>query len=281
MAFTPFLCRWQQALFFVGTISVLLFSFLHAVRDAAKHVLARLAAAFGSKHLSDSFSLNQKTDTESHSLVKRAGTVNYENAWANGVCKLQKIQHGNPNPPMVVQEVFDDLGWTIADDFDRETPKELAYIHGRETEDLSETKKAFTALKLDPFARQYLNTYDPNYSERKIPMPTKEELREHVPEFNRWSDVVWFLWAKSAAGDAKNLRYIVRDSVTNFNTKGIVDPITGSETNAFYPPWPGKTFELSKPPLDCGKIENGGRPGKSATWNHAWSRYCLDDSGSQ
>ncbi len=91
-----------------------------------------------------------------------------------------------------------------------------------------------------------------------MPAPTKEELREHVPELNRWSDVVWFLWAKYAGGDAKNLRYIVRDVVTNLNTKGVIDQITGSETNAFYLPWPGKTFDISKPPSDCGKSRTEG-----------------------
>lgn len=144
MAFIPFLCHWQQALFLVGTISVLLFSFLHAgtsisgtirpievrneadlARDGPKHVLARIAVAFGSKHFGVSFSLNQKTDIKSHSLIKRAGTLSYENAWASGVGKLQKIQQGNPNPPIVVQDDFDDSGWTIADDFDREIPKGL------------------------------------------------------------------------------------------------------------------------------------------------------------
>lgn len=79
-------------------------------------------------------------------------------------------------------------------------------------------------LRQDPSGGQYLETYVPKYGvifasqnispeqtiiqdriERKMPAPTKEELREHVPELNRWSDVVWFLWAKYAGVDAKKI----------------------------------------------------------------------------
>lgn len=95
------------------------------VHDGPEHVLARNAVASGSKHVVDSSRFHRRTDVNNRSLVKRAGTLSYENAWANGAAKLQKIQQGNPNPPRVVQEDFDDSGWTIADDFDREIPKEL------------------------------------------------------------------------------------------------------------------------------------------------------------
>ncbi len=144
MVSISFQFRWQQALVVVGTISILLSAIVHVgrsgsgsihpieirnvtnlVHDGPKDVLARTAVAFGSKHVVDSFRLHQRTDANNRSLVKRAGTLSYETAWANGAGKLQRIQQGNPHPPIVVQEDFDDSGWTIADDFDREIPKGL------------------------------------------------------------------------------------------------------------------------------------------------------------
>ncbi|KAI4206454.1 MAG: hypothetical protein LQ346_001080 [Caloplaca aetnensis] len=263
MVFIPFQFRWQQALFFVGTISLSLITRneTNLVHDGPEHVLARNAVASGSKHVVDSSRFHRRTDVNNRSLVKRAGTLSYENAWANGAAKLQKIQQGNPNPPRVVQEDFDDSGWTIADDFDREIPKELTSmaealkilpkpedIHRVEAHQYSEftNQNGDRHSGDDPSGGQYLETYVPKYGvifasqnispeqtiiqdriERKMPAPTKEELREHVPELNRWSD-------------------------------GIIDQITGSETNAFYLPWPGKTFDISKPPSDCGKSRTEG-----------------------
>ncbi|KAL8905941.1 MAG: hypothetical protein Q9207_002322 [Kuettlingeria erythrocarpa] len=290
MVSISFQFRWQLALCFVSIISVLLSAILHAsrsgsgsihpieirnetnlVHDGPKDVLARTAVAFGSKHVVDSFRLHHGTDVNNRSLVKRAGTLSYENAWANGAGKLQRIQQGNPNPPIVVQEDFDDSCWSIADDFDREIPKELTSmaealkifpkpedIHRVEAHQFSEftNQNGDRHSGDDPSGGQYLETYVPKYGvifasqntspeqniiqdriDRKMPAPTKEEL---------------------PGGDAKNLRYIVRNVVTNLNTKGIIDRITGSETNAFYFPWPGKTFDISKPPSDCGNSKTEG-----------------------
>lgn len=70
--------------------------------------------------------------------------------------------------------------------------------------------------------------------------------------------MVWFLWAKYAGNDAGNLRYIIRDNVVNDDTKGVIDQIFNSKTNALYQPWPGKTFDIRKPPSEQGKSKTEG-----------------------
>lgn len=82
--------------------------------------------------------------------------------------------------------------------------------------------------------------------QNNLPQLTEAQLRDHVPKLNRWSDVVWFVWAKQAGNQAGNLRYIFRDNVINDDTKGVIDQIFGIPSKSLDLPWPGKTFDVEK-----------------------------------
>lgn len=79
-----------------------------------------------------------------------------------------------------------------------------------------------------------------NYSPRtQVQPPTAE-----VPPLNRWSDIVWILWTRTAGSQAGKLRYIFRDGIANDVTRAIIDHITDSDPGAFRSPWPGKPFDM-------------------------------------
>lgn len=147
MSSNLFESRWPQAAFLVITLSIFIFSLLNAVgsgfgsiplieirneagtvQDITEHIVVTTAVSFGFRHVSDAFSPVQGTDgkDQDHDLKKRAGTLSYSDAWCKGARNLQTLQKGNPNGPVVVvQEDFEDSGWTIADDLPRSIPDDL------------------------------------------------------------------------------------------------------------------------------------------------------------
>lgn len=90
------------------------------------------------------------------------------------------------------------------------------------------------------------------------PQLTAAELKHQVPKLNRWSDVVWFIWAREAGNEAGNLRVIVRDNVINDDTKGVIDDIFTTITHAFHKPWPGTTFDIREPTSEDGSSQTEG-----------------------
>lgn len=80
-----------------------------------------------------------------------------------------------------------------------------------------------------------------NFSPRFKAGPTAE-----IPPMNRWSDIVWLLWAKEAGDQAKNLRFIFRDKVNGNVTRGIIERIHQLEDHpdTLDLPWPGHTYDM-------------------------------------
>ena len=76
------------------------------------------------------------------------------------------------------------------------------------------------------------------------PRPTPQELRRMIPRMNRWSDIVWFLWAKKTGEFADDLRYIVKDNIVNKPTRSVIDQVFGIPPNTLELKWPGKTFDV-------------------------------------
>ncbi|KAI4180494.1 MAG: hypothetical protein LQ346_006980 [Caloplaca aetnensis] len=74
----------------------------------------------------------------------------------------------------------------------------------------------------------------------------KAGSKEAVPEMNRWSDIVWLLWAQEAGDKAGNLRFIFRDKVRNDVTREIIERIHGLQENpdTLDLPWPGHKYDM-------------------------------------
>lgn len=74
----------------------------------------------------------------------------------------------------------------------------------------------------------------------EIPEGTKQ-FAQALPKINRWSDVVWSVWADTAGGAAGSLQYIFRDNIVTADTRAVIDEAI--EPKKFGDlAWPGKTF---------------------------------------
>ncbi|KAI4122663.1 MAG: hypothetical protein LQ341_007285 [Variospora aurantia] len=191
---------------------------------------------------------------------------------------------------MYTQKDFDSGGWTVQDDFPRDMTGDLkgaveAFQISSSPDDLRRIEttqsKPFTNQKdeyqKEPSSGSYLQSYIPKSGaiiasvntspqqniaqyRRSInePQLTAAELKHQVPKLNRWSDVVWFIWAREAGNEAGNLRVIVRDNVINDDTKGVIDDIFKTKTHAFHKPWPGTTFDIREPTSEDGSSQTEG-----------------------
>ncbi|KAI4269383.1 MAG: hypothetical protein L6R38_007485 [Xanthoria sp. 2 TBL-2021] len=69
-----------------------------------------------------------------------------------------------------------------------------------------------------------------------FPQATTQQLRKQLPAMQRWSDIVWYVWALTAKDKAGDLRYIFRDHV--------IDQIFKVPAYTLDFKWPGKTFDV-------------------------------------
>ena len=116
--------------------------------------------------------------------------------------------------------------------------------------------------------------------DNNLPPYTPAQYRAFTPKFRRWSDLVWFVWAKQAGEEAGNLRYIFRDNVINSDTKGVIDQIFKIPRNTFDQPWPpgpGKTFDVAT--TDAGKALLGTPHGSGIAWMMADHKDTLGERG--
>lgn len=105
------------------------------------------------------------------------------------------------------------------------------------------------------------------------PRPTPQELRRMIPRMNRWSDIVWFLWAKKTGAFADDLRYIVKDNIVNKPTRSVIDQVFGIPANTLELQWPGKTFDVRN--SDQGKALLGSPLGSGIAWVLADNKKVL------
>ncbi|KAL8721270.1 MAG: hypothetical protein Q9225_002012 [Loekoesia sp. 1 TL-2023] len=249
MSFALLKSRRQLAIFLITILLVIAFSFqdfvpfgsksahelntARTVPDTTRQDAGRIIVRNGSDNLNQSSSLIEGPDGEAHSHGKRAPeTLSYDQAVCKGVRNLKAIQQGNPNPPRFTQHDFDDGGWSLVSDFPRVIPDEL------------KTPVEKLGIPSNPAGLHRIAAQQ--YSDFTTMNGERSDLRDHVPKLNRWSDVVWFIWAKQAGNQAGNLRYIFRDNITNDDTRGVIDQIFGIPSKSLDLPWPGKTFDVEK-----------------------------------
>lgn len=72
-----------------------------------------------------------------------------------------------------------------------------------------------------------------------------EEANKRIPPLNRQSDVMWAVW-KAIARFPNDLRYIGRDTITNDDTRGIMNDIFKKGPMGKSVAWPGLTFEIDR-----------------------------------
>ncbi|KAL8755962.1 MAG: hypothetical protein Q9184_004652 [Pyrenodesmia sp. 2 TL-2023] len=90
----------------------------------------------------------------------------------------------------------------------------------------------------------------------RTPPPTAS-IQHLVPPFHRLSDANWFVWTQFEVNNPERLRFIAQDSITNHNTRRIIDLILQAHEGvrpdtAF--PWPGVSFQVG--------LENKGKNGE-------------------
>ncbi|MCJ1230750.1 hypothetical protein MMC12_007424 [Toensbergia leucococca] len=207
--------------------------------------------------------------------VKRADpiTLTLDDAKCKGERYLALIDNAaaNPQPP---RWTFADLhtnGWDIDPDAIAVSPavqqamstKGIPTDAGSNTARAADLKRSFLNVNnvvtppdggyfgsiINTAARAINARYNvsPKYcAGNNIPPPTAAEIATMIPPMNSWADVVWAIWADSAATagiDAGSLRYIFRDTVTNVNTRFIMEQVMGVDTpGALAIPWPGRVF---------------------------------------
>ncbi|KAL8757371.1 MAG: hypothetical protein Q9184_004224 [Pyrenodesmia sp. 2 TL-2023] len=79
------------------------------------------------------------------------------------------------------------------------------------------------------------------------PPPPPEFIPHRVPPFHRLSDANWFTWTQFEENHPERLRFLAQDTITNFNTIGIINLILQAHEGvrpgtAF--PWPGVSFQV-------------------------------------
>lgn len=98
----------------------------------------------------------------------------------------------------------------------------------------------------DPPSIYALNVYSPAYDvRRKFPALDDDRVQELVPPLNRFSDMIWTVWANGVGkADPGALRYIGHDSVNNPLSKLIMARVLNQRRGAALAPWPGETFSM-------------------------------------
>ncbi|KAL8669694.1 MAG: hypothetical protein Q9168_005723 [Polycauliona sp. 1 TL-2023] len=255
---------------------------VNAVQDTIPNIVKRVAIPFGQRSVSKPIDPSYLSDNVNASIFERAdpNPVILQPAVTNGKKFLGIIQNAQPRPAIWTQHDFDIGGWkdnpnNLPQTVDDTLAKVLKDLGLSTTEaDVDKTAaQQFVGFENmdceqiddDQSGGQYIMTYIPGggtmitnevispiqnaknyFSQMGMPPPTVPQLRKMIPRLNRWSDVVWFLWAKKAGGKAGDLRYILKDNVVNKGTRDIIDAIFGIPANTLDLPWPGKTFDVLK-----------------------------------
>ncbi|KAL8942063.1 MAG: hypothetical protein Q9216_001875 [Gyalolechia sp. 2 TL-2023] len=251
------------------------------VSNGRQKIAGRVASTFGPDSPTEYLGSIQELEGEGHFHRKRApNTLSYTDAVCKGEKYLGLIQQGSPTPPVFTQDDFKKGGWTedstfpqvIADDLKTpiqalgipSAPKDIRRISAQQ---YSEFTNMNGQIQDDVSGAQFLQVYIPSATkgtiiasenvspeqsiamyrrENNLPQLTAAQLRDYVPNLRRWSDVVWFVWAKQAGNQAGKLRYIFRDNVVTAETKGVIDQMFGIPKGTLDLKWPGKTFDVKK-----------------------------------
>ncbi|KAI4288628.1 MAG: hypothetical protein L6R35_002109 [Caloplaca aegaea] len=93
---------------------------------------------------------------------------------------------------------------------------------------------------------QYVNSPRSKLLSSRTPPPL-DSLPHLLPPLHRLSDAYWFTWIQYESDRPERLRFIAQDTITNFNTRAIIDLILqarkGVRPNTMFP-WPGARFEI-------------------------------------
>ncbi|KAL8781326.1 MAG: hypothetical protein Q9203_001241 [Teloschistes exilis] len=284
---------------------------------SAEHLIRReenkVALPFGSQISHQLSKPASKVEEQRAALAERAfpNTLTYEKALCNGRRYWALIQAGNPNPPHVTQKEFDESGWTLNEGYPKIIDDDLkgpiaqlgistdpAGLYRVAAQQFSPFTNQNGQPQDDPSGGQYLQDYIPAsgtiiaaenisplqnlityFRDSSQPPATAEQMRDLLPPLNRWSDIVWFVWAQKSGGDdrAGGLRYIFRDNIINNDTKGVIDQVFHIPSYSFDLPWPGKTFDIASE--DDGKALLGTPHGAGIAWMMADHRDVLGPRG--
>ncbi|KAL8830066.1 MAG: hypothetical protein Q9170_005909 [Blastenia crenularia] len=127
-----------------------------------------------------------------------------------------------------------------------------------------------------------LSNYSPSYRAKQA-LDTDEQslegdaLRAVVPNFNRWSDVVWAIWNEVAGEYTGDLRYILRNSINTLSTQYLIELIEGSLKNdqvsmSLELRWPGHTYNMMD---ERGLALLGSSHGVGISWLYVTGRKYL------
>ncbi|KAL8993860.1 MAG: hypothetical protein Q9169_006031 [Polycauliona sp. 2 TL-2023] len=284
-----------------------------AVQDVIPDLVKRVAVPFGHRSvpspLARSSYLSERKGNATLSERADPDTLTLEQAIANGNKYLGIISAAQPKPPVWTQNDFDVGGWKDNPDNLPQTveqnlqePLQDLGVSFNEADLRKTAAQQFTGFENmdceqiddDQSGGQYIMTYFPNggtmitnevispvqnaknyYSQMNMPPPTVPELRKMIPRLNRWSDIVWFLWAKKAGDQAGDLRYIFKDNVVNQGTRAVIDQVFKIPPNTLDLKWPGKTFDVRTG--NEGKALLGTPLGNGIAWILADNKQVLGD----
>ncbi|KAL8691332.1 MAG: hypothetical protein Q9218_003418 [Villophora microphyllina] len=90
-----------------------------------------------------------------------------------------------------------------------------------------------------------------------------ETIKISVPPLNRLSDSLWTIWSGITWHNARNLRYIGRDKISNPDTYNVMRSIFDTTRRSRLVPWPGLTFGMN---TDNGLAMLGTPNGVATAW---------------
>ncbi|KAL8933167.1 MAG: hypothetical protein Q9216_006493 [Gyalolechia sp. 2 TL-2023] len=195
-------------------------------------------------------------------LVKRA--VNYRSYVCKGDVALGMIIQDPPATQTWTQQDLTNNGWTTVNDVKEVSADLLPALQGLGVPHAPDRIHPVFADQQNPYTDRnghpntpptqgfYHSKYIPDankgaiISEASFSPRFKAGPTGEIPRLNRWSDIVWFLWAREAGEQAKNLRYVFRDKINNDETRGIIDKIhqLDEHPDTLDLPWPGHTYDM-------------------------------------
>ncbi|KAL8842266.1 MAG: hypothetical protein Q9170_000592 [Blastenia crenularia] len=106
--------------------------------------------------------------------------------------------------------------------------------------------------RYDPTGGRYNNAYISSGVKSTIVAMSNHSPRfearagQVIPDLWRWSDVVWFAWAKIAGDKAGQLRFVIQENITTEQTRRMMEYIEGVHNSPDYLrlPWPGHLYDL-------------------------------------
>jgi len=81
--------------------------------------------------------------------------------------------------------------------------------------------------------------------------PLPEDWPTMLPDVQRWSDLVWIMWAREAGPKVSTLKYIFKHDVITHETREVMAQAAGANEDGDLPEWPGKTFRLGDPRFEA------------------------------